>query len=195
MIISHANKLIFVKNPKTATTAINIAFRQSDIEIDHALENTIAGLDPIGKPWLVQYTLVDMVAHGFVTEEQLDSYKIYGVYRDPVDVFVSACNYIKNVNSELLPHPDASYEAIFASESVMDIIGNQTRYLGDPRITILDYNNINTVIPDLIRSYGGTCGDLQYVNHHEGEDISPELRAQVEEYYSADYELAARINI
>jgi|TARA_R110000744_G_scaffold76776_2_gene151967 hypothetical protein len=97
MYISHKHKIVFIRIPKTACSSIteflikNIADPEaihSGVD-DSKIKSTLVSKAPIRKLVMankyVHYTLQDIVDDGFIKAEDLSTYKIYAVIRNPVD--------------------------------------------------------------------------------------------------------------
>jgi len=217
MIISHTHKFIFLKNPKTASSAINNVFRNSGLAIEHA--RAFKDAQSIGPAWIKGFDISAILDMEFASQENFETYDLYGVYRDPVEVFLSWYTYntrYATINlSEYYPRAINGVEKLqrFMTDEDRKIInsitprlmlddsrlkpGLQTDYLINPRITILNYNNLSNDIPAIIAKYGGTFSEFPVINTFKKDTdvLDNDLIEDIKNEYAVDYLLKDRITV
>lgn len=215
MIISHAHKFIFLKNPKAASSAINNAFRLSGLTIEYA--RAFTNTSPIGPMWSLGFDTQAILDMGFATQTNFEDYDLYGVYRDPVEVFMSWYTYnIRYANANLSGFYPRAINAKprlqrYMTNEDRQVINSitprmlleedklrpekQTHYLSNRRINIIDYNNLSNDIPAIIKKYGGTFVDMPVINtfKRSNDVIDSELSNDIKKVYAIDYLLKDRI--
>jgi hypothetical protein len=201
MIVCHTHKFIVLKSVRTGSNAFNIAIRNSgliDEETDYVSRLKFLNMPHIGKSSDACWGIPELIRSDIITQDQVDTYVIYVVYRNPVDRFISTCNLIKREPSEHIYYEsilnksieDITYDDIISSAGCMSygIFRTQSSRLNIDNINVIDYNNLSESIASIITKYGGTV-DIPVVNQSTVRmtgDITPELIAKIEAHYSED---------
>ena len=143
---------------------------------------------------------------GFATQENFETYDLYSVYRDPIEVFTSWYSYIFR-NTKYTQEQIANMEITEENRTQLYPItleefleGNrrpksQSYYVGYERIQLVDYNSLSNEIEAIIKRYNGTFTLMSKMNTYRLRDdvVSDELKDRVKEVYKEDYELQKRI--
>tara|TARA_R100001132_G_C3248552_1_gene76597 strand:+ start:217 stop:852 length:636 start_codon:yes stop_codon:yes gene_type:complete len=201
MIVSFANKCVFVAVPRTGTHAVRTALRPhlspSDWEQCGRFETRVCPVPQIAS-----------IGHGHVPARLLraalvpglwEEMTCFAVLRDPLERFVSAF---------LLLHRDQPRDAIGALDAMKRVLADpdrmrhvlfraQTEFVcdeqGEPMVGLLGrYEVLNADIAAIFTRMGLPAPALQRVNAAPyPQDFAPdtELRELVEHHYAADYAL------
>lgn len=138
----------------------------------------------------------------------LSQYKVYGFFRDPLARFESCVMYAKQ--SRLFPFlfqeritkanlnktvETISYEEIIGNfEKLFDFGGSlfepQTFWLGDPRVTALDFYNMRSELEKVIGPLPEEIPTLNKSTDFGRSVVTDKVRSFVRDYYAADYQFA-----
>lgn len=200
MIISHQHKFIFVAIPKTATHAIRGALRphlgKYDWEQCSLFEQKTFPIPNLAKS-RHGHLNIEEVRH-FFPKNALNNYFKFCFIRNPLERFISACNfwhrnssimekapldtmksmiYDKAIRGRILFKPQANFIQNKFGELNVDFIGNYYAINRDfsyiCRIINLGYNTLETINKTKIKKIV----------------FDTELKEAVEHYYSIDYQL------
>lgn len=110
-------------------------------------------------------TLEEAVRAGFIKEEDLDTYDIFGFVRDPIDSYVSVyffANYA-NKSESSLEGMIADIDTIVAEDGPWQLFGRKPRdsffYKGKQIVKALPYSNYKYEMEKLVAKFGGTLPD------------------------------------
>jgi len=214
MYISHKYKLIFVRIPKTACSSIthylikNIEDREAvHSGVDDAKIKSTLGKNPIRKPIMsnkyVHYTLADIVNDKFITPQQLNEYKIFGVIRDPFDRQMSMYYFRKKWNRK--PKPSLQdYKNLTINNCAMKINPEATgriqtdymTYKGRQYGTFLLYDNLEQELRKFMVNHGLSV-EHDLPKHKAGNRVArgneikfdDEVIQSINKHYSKDFEV------
>jgi len=106
MIFCKSRRFIFLRVPKTASTSLSLQILKNIELLPGDFSTGFAGKPPLGfrdvvsrhptmPLWKDEHAILPTILRmGIVKEEELESYSIYGVLRNPVDRFISMCVHV-----------------------------------------------------------------------------------------------------
>jgi hypothetical protein len=212
MYISHKYKICFVRIPKTACSSITEYLIRNipDHEAVHsgvddvAMKSTL-GKNPIRRPIMankyVHYTLQDIVKDGFIKENQLKDYTIFGVIRDPVDRQMSMYYFRKKWDRKTKPSLQ-DYKNITINNCAMKINPDATgkiqtdflTYKGQPYGKFLLFDNIEEELDKFMKARSMPTG-FKLPKHKSGNRkpkqseivFDDEVLNSIKMHYTKDY--------
>jgi len=214
MYISHKYKVCFVRIPKTACSSIthylikNIDDRQAiHSGVDDVKIKSTLGKNPIRKPIMankyVHYTLEDIVNDKFLTPEQLHTYKIFGVIRDPIDRQMSMYYFRKKWDRKTKPSLE-DYKQLTINNVAMKINPEATgklqtdylKYKGRQYGTFLLYDNLERNLTQFMTNHG-LYAEFPLPKHKSGNRVAKgneiqfddEVIQSLNEHYSEDFKV------
>lgn len=140
MILSKEKKIGVFCIPKTGSSTLTSLF--ANVQLHQNINTHINYAD-----------LVNKINSGKIniTLEELDSYKFYAFYRDPVDRFKSAYNYILNfcTGSTLLFLPLSQTEITSVKNNLKEIIQSTNKQIGN-----IAFNDLNDISKNIVIDAG-----------------------------------------
>lgn len=206
MILSHQNKFVFLRVPKTGSTSVfaHILNRYGEEIEMHANEDLI-NVSSKNCNYGPHVTLDNLVQDKII--KNINDYKIYGIIRDPIDRFISIAKY---VHADLYPNIDNNTAVKFALLKIDKYYLNNNKgvdalsyarqidfFKSGTKIydkNLYTYENINKFIIDL-------CGtDSKIKNNYRSDvrkdktiNIKQEYVDQIIDLYDEDYQLYNRL--
>ena len=172
MYISHKHKIIFLRNPKTASSSVS-DFLVENLKDPNAIYTHVDDTEPpklaknVPESIFFKYdnfswshlTLEDIVKEGFVRENDLYEYRKIAVIREPLDRQLSFYYHFKSKNQlGLQPHSPPSileyrsvtkngyFEKVNAKKKQSDFLKYKNRYIG----TYILYENLEDSLKKLM---------------------------------------------
>lgn len=127
------------------------------------------GVDESGEFPLVRHaTPEEMVLLGLLTEEQLRSYKVYTIFRDPIDRYISARSFGailtgNTLNQEALKNTSGAVYP-FLGKTLKDFITYNGQRLKN--LTVFDTSTLDGQLESLISSLGGEFRPKKYKSEY-----------------------------
>ena len=124
---------------------------------------------------------------------ELSDYSIYGVFRDPLERFVSALKFAcAEVSKYGYDYFVENFDKIHPNARVF--FERQVEWLDQPRIKVLDFSNIANDITDVVKGLNVKVA-FPHLNSSPAIDlpISDAVRAFVKDRYLPDYQFAKLI--
>lgn len=116
----------------------------------------------------------------------LEEYRFYGIYRNPLDRFVSGLKHLNRVNIKvpLEQIPSLNFQLSFIMEP-------QVNWLDYPGMTVLDFDDFEQELKRFGSKYEDPGFKVIRANVGVGELIVTEqIKSFVREFYAADYQFA-----
>lgn len=188
MMYNKELQIAFMLNPKCGSQSLRLYLKFSNFKF---LPKDNEFSDDLNKKHLTYKTCVDAYPN-------LKNYKIYGFFRDPMERFESAMNFlIKNRNTILYKDPkeDKFFEehiAFFNKHTIF--FKEQIEWLDGPNVTVLDFDNFEVELKKIVRPVFGE--QLNHLNKSSAPiDMKSKFRIKqfVRTKYAADYEFAKRV--
>lgn len=214
MYISHKYKVCFVRIPKTACSSIthylikNIDDREAvHSGVDDVKIKSTLGKNPIRKPIMankyVHYTLEDIVKDKFLTPQQLNEYKIFGVIRDPFDRQLSMYYFRKKWDRKVKASLQ-DYKNLTINNCAMKINPEATgriqtdymTYKGRQYGTFLLYDDLEANLQKFMTNHGLPT-EHNLPKHKSGNRVArgneikfdDEVKQSIKEHYLKDFEI------
>lgn len=194
MIICRKRRFIFLRVPKTASTSLTFLIREkiSDLIDFHTGLDSSRAVDTK----LYHINLKEAIDANFVSEEEIQSFKIYAVIRDPVDRYISIANTI----------PHISRKEISNEEKVIQFMQmNLQGLVTQPQTHWLIYNNQLISHPIVYPQFSQFlqeefgCEELAYTENGQQRrdktcNLSAELQQKIRSMYPEDQALWERLS-
>jgi len=123
---------------------------------------------------------------------EIDSYELYGFYRNPVERFISFINYNIRKYPELIT-PEVLEAGLY--HGFVQEHGNilpQCHWLDYPNVQLLDFRNFDSLVMDLAKKCNLTVTEVPKLNVSSGGLIAAELSAEDRDFIKSccarDYE-------
>lgn len=179
MLFKKDNKIAFVLPPKTGSMSLkhlllSLNFKQlshSRLPVHHHIK------------------YVDAVSH----YPTLAEYKLFGVFRNPLDRFLSVLRYIRGENLSY------SYEYFVDSfektrKTRFMFFTPQVEWLNVPNMNVIMFDNLVEGVMDAVKDIEG---EKHFPHLHKsigvGEPVTDKVRNFVRDYYAVDYEFAKNV--
>lgn len=225
--IIHSKKFVFLRVPRTASTSLShfIGTRTQGV-IEDAVQTAVPEFLYRPKNELtvtdaVHDTLHMLVYSQLLTEEQVRTYRVFAVMRDPVDRFISVSYHINswgnsrsfNRGYKTLPvekhgvndiveyylnikngtRPSTGFDFMFLNQRRWLLYGN--KYISD----IIDYNRLDNGVEKMLKYLNlNPYYKLEFKHRSDerkdyGEPLDPILADRIRDSYKLDVELYSKI--
>ena len=149
MMYRKEDRIAFMLVPRTGSTSLRETLIENGFKYPIVFSNTDYGFS-----WHATYR------QSIEAFPNLLNYKMYGVFRDPVDRFASGLRYASeslSMPAETSADYDALIKKLFGWELeaegkgvFAEIFKKQVDWLYGPNVTVISYENSATMIPDVI---------------------------------------------